>query len=424
MRILTLGWELPPYFAGGVGIVAAALLRATAAEGHDVTYLMPAGRREGHDDGFRVLVASSPGAPLRVGRITSRLQPYDGIGIGRATGDVPPGMTGASATLPRLYGPELLAEVDGFAAQAVAMTESASLVVDVVHAHDWTTWPAAIALKDALGVPLVVHVHITEFDKSGDRGVDPLVYAIERAGMQAADRVIAVSHRVAKSCVDRYGVDPARIHVIHNALDPLGRGPERVRAAGKTVLFLGRVTVQKGPDYFVEAARRVLAVNPDVRFVLAGAGDMWAPLIERAAALGIGDRLLFTGFVARDDVRALMASADVFVMPSVSEPFGLVALEAMEAGVPVILSRQSGVSEMVNHVLKANFWDAADLAAKILAVIAYPALAGVMGQSGRTESLARTWTDVAREVVAVHHEATNSHAERNVDGAMAGAIPW
>jgi glycosyltransferase involved in cell wall biosynthesis len=417
VRILMLGWELPPHFAGGVGIVAAALARATAAAGVDVTYLMPSGPDEGGQDGFRLLVASQHGPPLRVGRLESRLQPYDGTRLTAEPWAAPHSMVGGPAERPRLYGPELLAEVRWFAERAVDLVESAGLTVDAVHSHDWTTWPAGVALKRALGVPLVVHVHITEFDKSGGGGVDPLVYAIEREGMQAADRVIAVSHRVARSCVERYGVDPARIRVVYNALDPLGSGRARPRVGPKTVLFLGRVTLQKGPDYFIEAARRVLAINPDVRFVLAGAGDMWAPLIERAATLGIGDRVLFTGFVSREEVRELMARADLFVMPSVSEPFGLVALEAMEAGVPVILSRQSGVGEMVHHVLKADFWDADDLAAKILAVLAYPALASVMGRSGQVESRQRTWADVAREVIQVHHEARGDVREWDMQGA-------
>lgn len=404
MRILTLGWELPPYFAGGAGIVAAALARATAAAGLEVTYLMPSGPDASDAHDFRLLIASQHGPALRIGRLESRLQPYDGTPLVSDAGVAPHGMTGEPADRPRLYGPDLLAEVQWFAERAVEMVDSAGLAVDVIHSHDWTTWPAGIALKRRLGVPLVVHVHITEFDKTGDRGIDTSVLAIEQAGMQAADRVIAVSHRVARTCVQRYGVDPARMRVIHNALDPLGSGRRRPAGSQQTVLFLGRVTLQKGPDHFLEAARRVLEVNPEVRFVLAGAGDMWVPLIERAAAIGIGDRVLFTGFVSREEVRDLMAGADLFVMPSVSEPFGLVALEAMEAGVPVILSRQSGVSEVVHHVLKADFWDAEDLAAGILAVLAYPSLAGVMGRSGRAEATHRTWADAASELIRTYRD--------------------
>ena len=413
MRVLTLGWELPPHFAGGAGIVSAALAESASKSGHAVTYLMPSGPDSADDERFQLIVASHHGAPMQLGRITSGLQAYDGT---RLTEELPgPAHTSSFAGPRRLYGPALLDEVATFSVQAVAAIQETGLSFDVIHAHDWTTWPAGLALRQELGIPLVIHVHITEYDKTGDQSADPAVLAIESEGMQRADRVIAVSRRVAQSCIDRYGVAPEQIRVVYNALDPLGKA--RRRRHGKTVLFLGRVTLQKGPDYFLEAARRVLEHDPEVRFILAGAGDFWVPLIERAATLGIGDRVLFTGFVSREDVPDLMAMADLFVMPSVSEPFGLVALEAMEAGVPVLISRQSGVGEVVQHVLKADFWDIDDLAAKILAVLSYPELAQAIGRAGEEESRARTWADVAREVDSLYHEV------RDVPATLPFAVP-
>jgi glycosyltransferase involved in cell wall biosynthesis len=398
-----LGWEFPPYFAGGVGVVCEALTRSLVGRGHELTYLTPwapgPGRRHGG-----VTVLTPAGAPLLLAGIESGLHSYAGehrAGI-RVPGEVPP-----PATRP-LYGPDLLHEIERFATQAVDFARARGATPDLIHAHDWTTFPAGIALRRALGRPLVAHVHITEFDKSGGEHADPRVYAIERAGMQAADRVVAVSRRVARLCIDRYGVDPARVRVVYNGVERDPRPLPTRRQPGPVVLFLGRVTLQKGPDWFLAAARRVLDAVPDASFVLAGTGDLLPRMVEKAAELGIAHRLRFPGFVDRERASALYGQADVFVMPSVSEPFGIVPLEAMDRGVPVIVSRQSGSSELLKNALTVDFWDTEALAAKIVSVLRYRALSTELQEAGRDEAQRLGWDWVAARTEAVYGEVIDA----------------
>jgi glycosyltransferase involved in cell wall biosynthesis len=287
----------------------------------------------------------------------------------------------------------------------VHIVEDLELEFDVIHAHDWTTFLAGLELKARTGKPLVVHVHITEFDKTGGGQADPRIYAIEQEGMREADAVIAVSRFVKERCIRQYGADSTKVHVVHNAVERSAAiGQRRLVKRGKTVMFLGRVTLQKGPDYFVEAARRVLDVDPNVTFILAGSGDMVPRPIDRSAELGIGSRMLFTGFVDREEVAQLYTVSDAFVMPSVSEPFGLVALEAMDRGVPVILSRQSGASEVVRHALKVDFWDVEDLADKMLCALSYASLRRELRENADHEVDGLNWGDATRKVRAVYQE--------------------
>ena len=404
MKVLTLGWEFPPYFAGGVGVVCEALTRSLVRRGHEITYLMPWTPPASGARGLELLGpdAALPGLelvglPARLHSYATSARPHLAL-----PGEVPP-----PATKP-LYGPDLLGEVERFAGLAVGVADARGLAPDVIHAHDWTTFPAGAALKRELGRPLVAHVHITEFDKSGGTWADPRIYAIERSGMQAADLVVVVSQRVASVCSERYGVDPARIRVVYNGVEADDRPEEPSPLQHPLVLFLGRVTLQKGPDYFVEAARRVLDHDPRVTFVLAGTGDMLPRLIERAAELGIGRQMLFPGFVDRARAARLFAMADVFVMPSVSEPFGIVPLEAMDRGVPVIVSRQSGSSELIKNALKVDFWDTEDLAEKILSCLRYESLASELEERGREEVARLTWDRVAERTEAVYREVAHA----------------
>jgi glycogen synthase len=397
-----LGWEFPPYFAGGVGVVCEALSRSLVGRGHQITYLMPWTPPGVGGEGFELLRADSRG--VTVLGVPARLHSYAteaGPSI-RIPGEIPP-----PAARP-LYGPDLLGEVERFAAGAVEAARNRGLAPDLIHAHDWTTFPAGLALQKELALPLVVHVHITEFDKSGGEHADPRVYEIERAGMQAADRVMVVSRRVGAMCVERYGVDPGRIRVVYNGVDADPRPPAAPHLPGPVVLFLGRVTLQKGPDWFVEAAQRVLALEPETTFVLAGTGDMLPRVIERAAELGIAHRILFPGFVDRERASHLFSLADVFVMPSVSEPFGIVPLEAMERGVPVIVSRQSGSAELLKNALKADFWDVDDVAAKIVSVLRYRALAETLEEAGRSEAGQLSWAGVAERTETVYREVAHA----------------
>ena len=401
-----LGWEFPPSFAGGVGVVCESLTRALAGRGSEIVYLMPQPPDAAGGPRVRLLPARrrrrAPG--LRLIGLPSVLRSY-AFDAGPARAFSVPGEEREPRALARpLYGPDLLSEVERFAEASAERAREEGLAFDVIHAHDWTTFRAGLALKRLSGRPLAVHVHITEFDKSGGSHADPRVFALEREGMLGADRVLAVSRRVAERCIATYGVDPQRVRVVYNAVEPDLRELTPVPLGDAVVLFLGRVTLQKGPNYFVEAARRVLEREPRVTFVLAGNGDMLPRMIERAAELGLGSHMLFPGFVNRDRAAALYASADVFVMPSVSEPFGIVPLEAMDRGVPVIVSRQSGVGELVRNVLKVDFWDVDGLAEKILAALRYPGLARELRERGKQEVGGISWSSVAERVESIYRE--------------------
>jgi glycosyltransferase involved in cell wall biosynthesis len=301
------------------------------------------------------------------------------------------------------YGRNLIAEVARYseAAEAIARREE----FNVIHAHDWMTFLAAIRAKRVSGKPLVVHVHALEFDRSG-KTVNPDIFAIEKLGMEAADRVIAVSHYTRNLILEQYGIDPEKVVVVHNAVSRRHVGKVYHldhRRTGKVVLFLGRITFQKGPDYFVEAAAKVLEKMPGVTFVMAGAGDMLPRLIERVGQLRIGKHFHFTGFLRGQDVERMYALSDLYVMPSVSEPFGISPLEAMVYDVPVIVSRNAGVSEVLSHALKVDFWDVEDMAGKILAVLNYPALSRAMLRNGRKELKAIRWDVAAERIMSVYN---------------------
>ena len=262
---------------------------------------------------------------------------------------------------------------------------------------------AGIAAKRVSGKPLVVHMHATEYDRSGEN-VNTQVYAIERAGMHAADRVIAVSNLTRNIVINRYGVPAEKIVTVHNAVrfaQNSGKVPER-GVTDKVVTFLGRITYQKGPDYFVEAAAKVLKRIPDVRFVMAGSGDMMNHVIRRVARLGIADRFHFTGFLRGEDVHKMFQLSDVYVMPSVSEPFGISPLEAMRSNVPVIISKQSGVAEVLDYAVKVDYWDVDALADAIYGLIKYPALSGMFASKGLEEVTNLKWNDAAAKIKSVY----------------------
>jgi glycogen synthase len=303
------------------------------------------------------------------------------------------------------YGMDLVGDAERYARLVVALAGRESM--DVIHAHDWLTFPAGTALSQVTGRPLIVHVHSTEFDRSGNN-INQRVFEIERAGMLAAHRVIAVSQLTKSICVRRYGVAPDKIDVVYNGVDREAvQPPPGARIAGddKIVLFLGRITMQKGPEYFIAAAKRVLEKFQNVKFVVAGSGDMALRMIELAAGMGIGHKVFFTGFLRGRDVERVFSMADCYVMPSVSEPFGIAALEAISHDVPVILSRTSGASEVLRHVLKVDFWDTDDMANKILAVLRHEPLSKTLSQHGSMELHRLTWEEAARRCLASYAKA-------------------
>ena len=280
------------------------------------------------------------------------------------------------------------------------------LPFDIIHAHDWLTYPAGIALARLTGRPLVVHVHATEFDRSGEH-VNQAVYNIERRGMHAAVRVLAVSMLTRNLLVNRYGISPDKIDVVYNGVDiePSTYGIKRIERSERIVLYFGRITMQKGPEYFVRAAKRVLEVEKNVRFVVAGSGDQATSMIEMAAELGIGSRMTFTGFLRGKDIQRVFSLADLYVMPSVSEPFGIAPLEAMGHRVPVIISKNSGVSEVLTHALKVNFWDVDDMANKIVAVLRHPPLRAELRDRGLFEVRGITWDGAAKRCIDSYEKA-------------------
>jgi len=336
----------------------------------------------------------APGAPgaRRGVRLVSAPPEWEGGPVGDAAG---------------VYTGDLFSQVDRYAALSCAIAQEEDF--DVIHAHDWMTFPAGIAVRDLTGKPLVVHVHSTEFDRSG-LNVNQRIYDIERAGMHAASKVIAVSHLTRNVILKHYGVDPRKVEVVYNAIDDEedqgGKPPlPPIRRDEKIVLFLGRVTMQKGPEYFLAAAKRVLEVMENVRFVMAGSGDMIRRMIELAAQMGIGHKVLFTGFLRGNDVRRVFRMADLYVMPSVSEPFGLTPLEALSHDVPVLISKQSGVAEVLTHALKVDFWDVDEMANKIIAVLRHPPLHATLRDHGSIEVKRFSWSDTASNCIKVYQAA-------------------
>ncbi|HVZ94863.1 MAG TPA: glycosyltransferase [Phycisphaerales bacterium] len=305
------------------------------------------------------------------------------------------------------YGGDIVGDSQRYAKMVLALCRYESF--DVIHAHDWMTYPAGIAMAQLSGRPLVVHVHSTEFDRSGEH-VNQRVYDIERRGMHAAIRVITVSGYTKSICVQRYAVDPAKIDVVYNGIETEDQKPgvEEISSKDKIVLFLGRITMQKGPEYFVAAAQRVLQKLDNVKFLIAGSGDMERRVIELAAQMGIGHKVLFTGFLRGRDVARVYSMADCYVMPSVSEPFGIAPLEAISHDVPVIISKQSGVSEVLTHALKVDFWDVDEMANKIVAVLKYPPLSQTLREHGHIELRKLTWEGAAEGCVDVYEKAASA----------------
>lgn len=299
------------------------------------------------------------------------------------------------------YGTNLMEEVARYA--LVAGTIAVRNRFDVIHAHDWLTYPAGVAAKRLTGKPLVIHVHATEFDRSGEN-INTQVYALEKMGMEEADRVITVSNLTRNIVINRYGISPDKVFTVHNAVDFSGRGTVDVHRGvpEKVVTFLGRITFQKGPEYFIEAADKVLKYYRNVRFVMAGSGDLLNRSIRRVAKLGIADRFHFTGFLKGADVQRMFALSDVYVMPSVSEPFGISPLEAMKTGVPTIISKQSGVAEVLKHSIKVDFWDIDAMADAIYGLLRYPALGDMASRCGLDEVNALKWNNAASEVKRIY----------------------
>jgi len=270
---------------------------------------------------------------------------------------------------------------------------------DAIHCHDWLTMKAGIALKESTAIPFVLTVHSTEYDRSGWLHPNQWFIDIEREGMEKADRIIAVSHFTKRVIVDKYGINPDKISVAHNAVYPIPEGHKQ-----EIVLFLGRLTIQKGAEFFLQAAQKVKDYEPDARFVVAGFGDMLPSLITQAIDMGISDKVIFTGRLTEDEVKHIYGISSVYVMPSVSEPFGITALEAISAGTPTIASKTAGFSEAFKNCLRVDFWDTDEMANKIVSLLRYDPLHKTLSHEGKHEIDLFTWDRVAEKTIDIYNE--------------------
>ena len=415
MKTFMLGWEFPPFISGGLGTACYGLTRAMDKLGINVLFVLPKISAEQQIGNVKVMCAEDfAGSKIfggfknvRFRTITSPLKPYASVGGYRH-------LFAGSKSLKKSsnpghisdvsnYGGDMYSEVCRYADKAaeIAATEE----FDIIHAHDWMTYPAGVVVSKLSGKPLVVHVHSTEFDRSGEH-INQRIYDIEREGMHTADKIIAVSNYTKSLVLKHYGVPAEKVEVVHNAVEyeDVKTAEALNNKSGKIVLFLGRITMQKGPEYFIAAAKKVLEVISNVKFIMAGDGDMKHRIINLAAQLGIGHKVLFTGFLRGDDVDKVYQMADLYVMPSVSEPFGITPLEAMRRNVPVLVSKHSGISEVLLHVLKVDFWDIDEMANKIVAVLKHPPLQRTLSKNGFSESHKFHWSDSALKVKRIYEE--------------------
>jgi glycogen synthase len=411
---LMLGWEFPPFISGGLGTACYGLTKAMSRQGMQVTFVLPR-QKPIHFAGSsrqagEALAWEVPG--VRVRAVPSSLTAYGRFGPQPAhpvTAAVEAELTDEPEEGSAPYGPSLEREVFRYAQRVMRIAHREQF--DVIHAHDWMTFPAGIAVAAYSGKPLIVQVHSTEFDRTGEH-VNQFVYDIERQGMHAATRVITVSNYTRNIVLNRYAVPPEKVEVVYNGVDhsawsqAVPRPPWPTRG-DKNVLFVGRITMQKGPEYFLYTAKKVLEKFPNVRFIMAGDGDRLHGIIELAAWLGIGHRVFFTRFLRGADVQRVYRMADLYVMPSVSEPFGIAPLEALQNDVPVLISKQSGLAETFRNALKVDFWDTIEMANKIVGVLRHPPLADMLRTNGRTEALRFRWEDSAARVSDIYHRVLN-----------------
>ncbi len=410
------GWEFPPHILGGLGTASYGLTRGMWECGDmDITFVIP--KPFGDEDRSFARIIGASQVPVawrdvsrdyvesRIGKVMDpdlyfRLRDhiYADFNYMR-TNDL--GCIEFSGKYPS----NLLEEINNYSIMAGVLART--LDFDIIHSHDWLTYPAGIHAKQVTGKPLVIHVHATEYDRSRGKP-NPTVYGIERDGMTHADHIITVSNLTRQTVIDHYGVDPAKVTTVHNAVVPLSQDLldiEMPRATKeKVVTFLGRITMQKGPEYFVEAAAKVLRNCSNVRFVMAGSGDMMDKMIQLAAERGIADRFHFPGFQKGRQVYEMLKASDVYMMPSVSEPFGISPLEAMQMGVPSIISKQSGCAEILDNVIKTDYWDIDAMADAIHAIITYQALYKQLREDGLAEVAQITWDKAGQKVINIYNK--------------------
>ena len=413
-----LGWEFPPYNVGGLGIACEGLARSFVDQGIGVTFIMPKAPLGAKSDFCKLVVADHEDVEidrqdlLKIKKVDSVLKPYMSENSYKdeiQTLNYKEKITRSKSEfdLSNQYGDNLFEEVYRYSFQTLELAKKEDF--DLVHAHDWMTFQAGSLIKKVLNKPLVIHIHNTAFDRSGGNP-NPEEYRIELEGFKIADKIIAISNFVKNNIISKYGISSDKIEVVHNGIDTSKYKSKQIESnlnKHKVVLFAGRVTLQKGPDYFIKTAKKVSNFVDDVKFVLAGNGDMLNKSIEMVAELGLSDKFVFPGRYSKEEGEKLMSMADVFVMPSVSEPFGLVPLEAMIQGTPTIISKQSGVSEVVTNTLKADFWDIDALTNKIVATLKFGALKSQLEEYGAKEVQNLTWHPASNKCKRVFESVLN-----------------
>jgi len=430
MRVLMFGWEFPPHISGGLGTASYGLTKGMATlDDLNVIFVVPKAWGDEDQTMVRLVGANKiPVAykkvyyqgfryPLEKIEVSSKIVPYtdpedfwkivktESAGYNLLIHTNNTGMVDFSGK----YDLNLMDEIYKYAIVASVIAEENEF--DVIHAHDWLAYPAGIAAMEVSGKPLVIHVHATDFDRSGGN-VNPEVYRIEKSGMDAASKIITVSNLTRDIVINKYNINPDKVETVYNAVEPVNISENTIIKKGfdeKVVTFLGRITLQKGPEYFIEAAYKVLQVMDNVRFVMAGSGDMMERMMRRAAALKITDRFHFTGFLKGSDVFTMLDMSDVYIMPSVSEPFGISPLEAMQSNVPVIISKQSGVAEILTHAVKLDFWDIDAMADAIYGILNYPALANMFIKNGKEEVIRLKWDNSARHVRDIYYRVIENN---------------
>ena len=415
LKVLMFGWEFPPFNTGGLGVACEGLVKGLSDLEIKVNFVLPKkvdGISLNANSLFYKFIFAGDSKislknNLKIKEVNSLLTPYITSREYQASYE----KSVFSSDKKNIYSANLIEEVlrYGHLATAIALEED----FDVIHAHDWLSFLAGIKAKKATGKPLVVHIHATEFDRTGGGNVNQQVYEIEKQGFEEADKIIAVSNFTKNKIIEHYGINPEKIIIVHNGVAQIDTSSIKnslnglKRTGQKAVLFLGRITIQKGADYFLKAAKKVLEKNLNVFFMVGGTGDMERQIIEEAAAMGISDKVLFLGFVKDKDKAEIYQMADLYILPSVSEPFGLTPLEALSCGTPVLISRQSGVSEVLSHCLKVDFWDIDQMANKILAVLEHSELKEELQNNGGQEVQKFNWVDSAQKCIYVYKEVLN-----------------
>ena len=423
------GWEFPPHISGGLGTACYGLTKGLSLQTDiEVIFVVPKVWGDEKVPGISLIGANNVqikkyafkfaehSKNMQYLEVESSIVPYTdpdeffklrekGLSDQYKTVEVT-----SEGTVPfsGKYGPNLIDEIHRYAVIAELIAREHDF--DIIHAHDWLTYPAGIAAQKVSGKPLIVHVHATEFDRS--RGnINPVVYDIEYSGMHSASHIIAVSNLTRNMVIEKYHIDSEKITTVYNAVEPIEKSKKlhfKRDTNEKLVTFLGRITMQKGPEYFVEAAYKVLQKTDNVHFVMAGSGDMLQKMISMVAAKKMGNKFHFTGFLSGDEVFELLSMSDVYIMPSVSEPFGISPLEAIQSDVPVIISRQSGVAEVITHAFKIDYWDIDAMADAIYGLTQYPALGSTFRTLSRKEIAYLKWDTAAKKVREVYNKVVNN----------------